>query len=261
VKSIEYSGGTADVNYFWKAFMTHIEIEITCKIIMKIYNVIKKEYAPLPIFGMIVACGVFLCLVSFIFPSCNHGSAGSTPSGQIYAWEESVTLSAKEELLKENIDTFFQHKVQRAGLNGCVLVAAEGKILYRNCFGYGNYAAKAKLSDSSVFQLASVSKPFTATAVLLLSERGQLKLDEPVSTYLDAFPYPAITVRMLLNHRSGLMNYIYLFDTLKHQAKWYSNEDVVNYFAQQKPPLQARPNSKFQYCNTNYALLASIVAK
>lgn len=190
--------------------------------------------------------------------SCNESNARY--QNQQYAWEQMQPLSDSDLLLAHRIDTFFQHKAKRAGLNGAVLVAQHGKILYQKNFGYLQYAGKKSLSDSSSFQLASVSKPFTATAILQLQEKGRLKIDDPVAKYIEQFPYEQITIRHLLNHRSGLLNYIYLFDTMKLDAGTFiNNQDVVNYFIRQQPPLQSVPGHHFQYCNTNYALLAHVV--
>ncbi len=190
--------------------------------------------------------------------SCNESAARY--QNKQYAWEQIVPLDATDRQLAHRIDTFFQHKAKRGGFNGTVLVAQHGKILYKQHFGYLNYPRKILLTDSSAFQLASASKPFTATAILQLQEKGRLHIDDPVSAYIKDFPYDSITIRHLLNHRSGLLNYIYLFDTMKLDAGTYiSNQDVVNYFIRDKPPLQSVPGHHFQYCNTNYALLARLV--
>lgn len=190
--------------------------------------------------------------------SCNESSARH--DAQKYVWEHPEPLNAADTLLAYRVDTFFQHRVKHAGLNGAVLVAHNGKIIYQNRFGFSDYKQKSLLTDSATFQLASVSKPLTATAILILHERKQLSIDEPVSKYIKGFPYENITVRELLNHRSGLANYIYLFDTMKlRKDSFITNQDVVNYFVEFKPALQATPGHRFQYCNTNYALLAYIV--
>jgi CubicO group peptidase (beta-lactamase class C family) len=152
--------------------------------------------------------------------------------------------------------------VKHAGFNGSVLVSDSGKIIYQNCFGYVNYGTKSRINDSSTFQLASTTKPFTATGILMLYEKGKIDLDKSVSEYLEGFPYDSITVRMLLNHRSGLPNYIYLFDSVKIPAdSFISNKQVLDFFIDNQPSLQAVPGHHFQYCNSNYVLLALIIEK
>lgn len=222
-------------------------------------SVTRLFYGGLDIFR--IAVMGWLIATSIYIQSCSETSANRRVDSS-YTWEQPVQLNTRERALAHSVDTFFQHKVHKAGLNACVLVAEGGKVIYKNSFGYEDYSRKTKLSDSSEFQLASVSKPFTATAILLLNEQGKLNINDPVAKYIDGFPYEEITIKTLLNHRSGLPNYLYLFDTLKLPAdSFISNIDVVNYFVRNKPPLQATPNHKFQYCNSNYALLAYIVEK
>ncbi|MGB3076539.1 MAG: serine hydrolase domain-containing protein, partial [Chitinophagales bacterium] len=199
-----------------------------------------------------------ICCLLLTSQSCYESSAHHEV--QKFSWEYPPVLTATDNLLAHSIDTFFQHRAKKAGLNGSVLVAQNGRVIYQHTFGFLNYFSKELLTDSSTFQLASVTKPFTATAVLLLHKRKSLNIDDEVAKYIKDFPYKNITIRQLLNHRSGLANYIYLFDTLKLAAgSFITNQDVVNYFVQHKPALQATPGHKFQYCNTNYALLAYIV--
>lgn len=205
---------------------------------------------------------VHYIVVSFMCACASHSAVPPFQESELYPWEKSVELSKSEQSLVNSIDTFFKNKVKKAGFNGSVLVADHGKIIYQNSFGYARFESKKSLTDSSQFQLASASKPFTATAVLILRDKDELNLDDPVSKYLDGFPYDSITVRMLLSHRSGLGNYVYLFDSLRIPAdSFISNQQVLDYFIRNKPPLQSSPGHHFEYCNTNYALLALIIEK
>ena len=198
----------------------------------------------------------FLCMQS----SCSQIQSSTAANAEKYKWETQDSLSKDETGLAYRIDTFFNHKVKHSALNGSVLVAEHGHVIYQNSFGFSDYGKKRMLNDSSTFELASVSKPFTATAILILVEEGKMKLDDKVSKYIPRFPYDSITIQMLLSHRSGLSNYIYLFDTMKMAAdSFITNQDVVNYFIENVPPLQWTPGRHFQYCNSNYALLASII--
>jgi CubicO group peptidase (beta-lactamase class C family) len=99
-------------------------------------------------------------------------------------------------------------------------------------------------------------------AVLKLVEENKVKLDEDILKYFPNFPYRGITVRMLLNHRSGLPNYTYFLQKLGWDVKKTStNSDVLHYIEQYKPPLMHAIGKHFSYCNTNFALLALIVEK
>jgi CubicO group peptidase (beta-lactamase class C family) len=97
---------------------------------------------------------------------------------------------------------------------------------------------------------------------LKLVQEGKFKLNDSLNTFFPDFPYPGITVKMLLNHRSGLPNYMYYLEpNLWDKKVFLTNADVLNTLVNMKPPKAFNPDSRFQYCNTNYVLLALIVEK
>lgn len=157
----------------------------------------------------------------------------------------------------DSLDRYYAGEVAR-GFNGSVLVGHKGKVIYKRHFGYADKSAATRINDYTSIQLSSTSKPFTATAILWLHQNKYLDINLPVNTYLRDFPYPNITVKMLLNHRSGLPNY-----TSTRFMHWSTKEpmynlDLQNYIARSKPRLAFSPDARFAYCNTNYALLARI---
>lgn len=144
---------------------------------------------------------------------------------------------------------------------GTVLVYRNGN-LYKKAFGQRDLNKSTDMQLSDVFQLASVSKTVTATAVMLLVQEGKIKLDKDISTYLNDFPYPNISVRQLLSHRSGLANYIYYTDTFwKDTSKYMTNDVFYDFMVKNKPVPYLNPDVSFSYCNTNYAFLAVMVEK
>jgi len=160
------------------------------------------------------------------------------------------------------LDTLFEKLYAANAINGNVLVAKHGHIIYQKCFGFADKASGQQLCDSSLFQLASVSKIFTATAALILYEQGKLKLDENVSEILAGFPYPQVTVKELLAHRSGLPNYTYFCsEYLKDDTATITNNSLLAIINRFQPALYFNPGKRFNYSNTNYALLALIVEK
>lgn len=162
----------------------------------------------------------------------------------------------------ELIDSFYQKRRKLDGFNGCVMVAKDGKPIYSAAFGYGNYHQKDTLTLQSPIQLASVSKTFTSSAILLLAEEGFLSLDDSIQKFFPEFPYSGITVKLLLSHRSGLSDYIYWDKNfVGTDVKYLTNDKVLELLINKKPALRTRPDRMFLYCNTNYALLASIVEK
>jgi CubicO group peptidase (beta-lactamase class C family) len=161
--------------------------------------------------------------------------------------------------LTHRLDGYYQSQV-RAGFNGSVLIGYKGRVIYERYYGYSNYEAKMHLTPNSSCQLASVSKTFTAAAILYLYERKYLDINEKVQHYLSQFPYPDITVKMLLCHRSGLPDYTkWVPNYNKDFNTPVTNEDVMILMAKHKPALEFRPNSRFKYSNSNYMVLARIV--
>lgn len=161
------------------------------------------------------------------------------------------------------IEDIFRRK-RNAGFNGNVLVVQKGKILYQNSFGFAHMKAKDTLTADSRFQLASLSKPFTAVAVLKLIQEGRVALDDSVQRFFPDFPYHGVKVDMLLSHRSGLPNYIYSFnDSVRHGRKYPDNLRIMDWYAKvvPTPTPYNRPGRSFNYCNTNYCVLAAIVEK
>lgn len=159
-----------------------------------------------------------------------------------------------------HIDSFFTKYYKNNLFNGAVLFAEQGKIIYENSFGYADFKEKDTLTTSTPFQLASISKPITALAILMLKEKKWLSLEDTVQKFLPKFPYPGITIRMLLTHKSGLPNYMYFADEYWVDRKTpITNEDVLCLMETYHPDIYYPPNYHYNYSNTNYALLASIV--
>jgi len=164
---------------------------------------------------------------------------------------------------QQELSAFFSNRLLRTGFNGAMLVAKKGVVIFEQYHGVEDFRNKMLIGESSSFQLASVSKTFTAMGILYLMERGQLRLEDTLQTYFPDFPYMGITIRMLLNHRSGLPNYLYFCDSLWKGDKgaFLNNDELIRLMVQHKPPMQHQPDTHFQYCNTNYMLLGSIIEK
>ncbi|HTL07248.1 MAG TPA: serine hydrolase domain-containing protein, partial [Chitinophagaceae bacterium] len=144
--------------------------------------------------------------------------------------------------------------------NGTVLIAEEGKVLYKKAFGIAG-AQRPPLTTASAFNLASISKQFFAMMIMQLKERGQLQYDDPVLQYLPSFPYSNITIRHLLNQVSGLPEYFDIAERHRTLLDTLTNASMLALLASNKPALRFTPGERFQYCNTNYTTLASVVEK
>ena len=163
---------------------------------------------------------------------------------------------------KSRIDSYF-HKVWNKEDNVSFLVAQNGQILYENYNGFANRSKKELITADTPLHIASVSKVVTATAVLMLVDAGKIKLEQKVTEFLPSFPYPDVTVLTLLNHRSGMKNYAYFTyeDGNWDRKKELTNQDIITVMNEKQIPLESKTDTRFGYCNTNYAMLALIIEK
>lgn len=157
---------------------------------------------------------------------------------------------------------YFDGALRNGCLNGGVLVAKNGVVLYEKYCGFKDPRQRDSLTAETPLQIASTSKTFTSAAVLQLVQQGKLSLSDTLGKFFPGFPYSEITVKMLLSQRSGLPEYLYFFEKSGWNRRTFAtNNDVVNAFVNWKPGRAFRSNSHFDYCNSNFVLLASIVEK
>jgi CubicO group peptidase (beta-lactamase class C family) len=200
-----------------------------------------------------------------LLSSCSHAPKnGVTNTGKPFEPKKLLQYNPKD--ANKEIDAFMKHLHQKSAFNGNVLVAKKGKIIYEGAFGWANHLTRDSLKLESKFELASVSKTMTGTAIMMLWEQGKLKLDQDVRDFFPNFPYEGVTIRLLLTHRSGMMNYVYFVDGLyrsQHldQKKGITNKAVMDLIAQYKPAPFNKPNVRFLYNNSNYMVLGSIIEK
>ena len=169
------------------------------------------------------------------------------------------TASPEWRVKVAKLDSFYAVQ-QRMGFNGAVLVGYKNKVLYERYFGHANRESGVPWSAQTSSQLASTSKTFTGAAVLYLHSRHYLNIDDYVTAYIDSFPYPQVTIRTLLNHRSGLPDYLKWVGRFRKDLKTpMYNDDVLDMFIRYKPGLDFKTNTHFKYSNSNYLVLASII--
>ena len=158
-----------------------------------------------------------------------------------------------------SIDSLIQPYV-RNGFSGVLLVADNSKPIYLKAFGFRDFAQKIPLQSSDIFELASVSKQFTAMIIMMLKEKGKLNYDDPVEKYLN-IPYKNITVRNLLTHTGGLPDYEDIMAKHWDKTRVAGNTEIIEYLNLYHPPKSFEPGTGYQYSNTGYVLLASIAEK
>ena len=167
----------------------------------------------------------------------------------------------KAQTVSQNFDKLFNYLKDKDDFNGNVLFADKGKIVYQKSFGYANFTTKALLNENSMFVLASLSKQFTSMAILILSERGKLSLNDMVNQYFVGFPYTNVTIRNLLSHTSGIPDYRDLIEDHWDKSKIAYNKDVISLLVKYRPAAHFNAGDHFEYSNINYVLLTSIIEK
>lgn len=163
--------------------------------------------------------------------------------------------------ITKNLDSLFNIMSKKGQLNGSVLIAESGKPVYQKAFGYANMETKQPLNNETMFELASVSKQFTAMAIMQLEENGKLKYEDNLKKYFPGLPYEGVTVRHLLQHTSGLPDFLGWDEKQLDTKRINTNKDILNALPKNIKALSFKPGDQLAYSNTNYVLLALIVEK
>lgn len=172
----------------------------------------------------------------------------------------SQTILSQNKIQK--IDSLFVSLHNSNQFNGNVLIAEKDVITYAKSFGFSNESTKEKLNENTVFELASCTKPFTAMAILILKDQKKLNLDDKITKYIpELYKYNNLTIRNLMNHTSGLPDYMAIMNKTWDKSKIATNKDVIKTLEKQQPKVLFKTNTKEEYSNTGYVLLASIIEK
>lgn len=159
-------------------------------------------------------------------------------------------------LASRKVDALFEALTEGIQPGAAVMVIRDGEIVHQAGYGYANLEKQTPISADSAFRLASVSKQFTAMAIMVLAEDGALSIDDPVSRYLpELAPYEGVTIRQMLTHTSGLPEYYDLIDT---GAGMPTNADALAFLAKMGEPAFA-PGEQYEYSNPAYDMLAPLV--
>lgn len=206
---------------------------------------------------------IALFTTTLVFYGC-RGNSGSDQKEENSTRQIAKTKIQKPAFSQEDsarFNSFFTQLPDGNKFNGNVLIYHEGK-LFENSYGLADFKSGKKLKSHHVFQLASVSKPLTAALILMLQEKELLRITDSVQFYFPDFPYEGITLEMLLSHRSGLPNYMYITDDVWEDKEMpICNENILQTLFSDRPDKYYAPDSRFNYCNTNYFMLAAVVEK
>lgn len=213
---------------------------------------------------------LYIFLVLFLLSCSSKNEPKRYTREEIEQWPaaniDSIFIDLDKPILARKyaqIDKALTNLKKKTTFNGTVLFAEKGRIILEKAYGVSNLRTrKGDLSADDVFQLSSVSKMFTAEAIMILKTRGLIDYDADIRTYIPEFPYEGITTRMLMTHRSGLSRYETLADNnWPDKKKPFTNDDMIRLFVEYHPDPYSKPDNTFHYCNVNYALLASIVER
>ena len=163
---------------------------------------------------------------------------------------------------KALMDALALQACEKGAFNGTWLYAENGEIISKGAIGWSDPADTVPLREDMVFDLASVSKQFTATAVMLLRRRGLLDLDDEITRFFPEIPYKGVTIRHLLHHTGGLPDYMdWVDETAKRENTIPGNDVIVRFLCECGEEPVFAPGEKWEYSNTGYCLLAEIVEK
>ncbi len=168
-----------------------------------------------------------------------------------------------QKLTTDNFDSYIQNRMKTDSFPGAVLlITKNGKPIKTASYGISNLEQETSTKPNTIFELASVSKPITATAIMLLVEQGKLSLDSSITAYLSGVPkaYQPITIRQLMNHTSGMpadhYNYYKLMGpTPLRYSVTAQLEDLY------KLPMKSTPGTAYLYSNAAFFMQAAIIEK
>jgi D-alanyl-D-alanine carboxypeptidase len=158
----------------------------------------------------------------------------------------------------DQVDDYLKAQMADHRIPGlAITVIQNGKLVKTAAYGLANLELKVPVSADTVFEIGSVTKQFTAAAILLLAQEGKLSVEDPISKYLKGTPdaWANITIRNLLSHTSGLKSYTGLdgFALTRHLTQEQFIHEIV------KQPMEFEPGDSWKYCNTGFNLLGYII--
>lgn len=171
-------------------------------------------------------------------------------------------LAALDPKTAKKVDDYVQTELTKRHIPGLsVAVVQNGEVVHAKGYGQANVELSVPATAETVYQIGSITKQFTATAIMMLVEEEKLAIDDPISKYLDNTPdaWKDVTVRHLLNHTSGIKSYTSIADNMAKNRLDRSKDDIIG--TVRDLPLEFAPSEKWVYNNTGYFLLGLIIEK
>lgn len=197
---------------------------------------------------IVILLFVFIFLLSFIFSGCSPQQSASSQS-----------RTPEEKALISEIQLLLDHHAENYEFSALALVAKGGKVLFSKGYGFADYANQIKNEPDTIFNVGSITKQFTAAAIMLLQERGLLSVQDTIDKYIPDYPDGnSIKIFNLLNHTTGIKDYVNDVED-NDWGKPHTPEDIIEMFKDKE--LEFKPGEKFKYSNSNYILLGYIIEK
>jgi len=161
---------------------------------------------------------------------------------------------------KHSIDSLLHLFQEKKCFNGEILITVNDQAFFQQQTGYRDIRSNEKILPNSIFNLGSISKPFTSVAVLQLQEKGLLNIEDRVVKYIPEFPYDNISIKHLLSHTSGLIQNLDQIEGFESDSD-FNNDSLLNILSRYRPQLFCVPGSEWKYNNLGYEILASVVER
>ena len=163
------------------------------------------------------------------------------------------------------MENMARESYEKGGFNGAWLYAEKGEIVSKGALGFRDPENTLPITEDTIFQLASVTKQFTAAAVMLARREGLLELDDEITKYFPEIPYPDVTIRHLLTHTSGIPDYFddadWFIKIWKEEKRVPGNDEILRFLCETEAKPYFAPGEGMHYSNTGYNLLALLVER
>nr|WP_321230753.1 serine hydrolase [uncultured Psychroserpens sp.] len=170
-----------------------------------------------------------------------------------------LTVSSLAQNLEQQIDTYISEQYKSDAPGVSVLVAKDGKTIYQKGFGDANLELDISVAPKHVFEIGSITKQFTAVAILMLEEQGKLSVNDPITKFIPDYPTQGktITIHHLLNHTSGIKSYTNMPSFMTEARTDMTPTELIDKFKNE--PMEFDPGTQFNYNNSGYILLGHII--
>ncbi len=203
---------------------------------------------------------VVLSIVTILVTCIGLRALGASSDGTSQSKTDTAAPSSSAgEALTDRADAFMKQVQQTQGFSGVVLIARDGRILFARPYGMANIELDVPNTLDTKFRLASITKQFTAAAILMLQERGKLSVNDTLCTYLRDCPetWKTITIHHLLSHSSGIYSFTESSDNDRYDPLPMPVLDTVARFKDK--PLDFAPGTAFHYSDSGYLLLGYVI--